>query len=84
LKPWLRPRYRLNDMGYRFSIYGRFRVEIAREEGVWVLYRPDLGKRRRMEEIAIPSDIEASELATYLDDLYHELAQPGQRVESLP
>jgi hypothetical protein len=47
------------------------------------LLRLDLGKRLRMDEIAIPSDLEEGDLATYLDDLYHELAQPGQRVEPL-
>jgi hypothetical protein len=68
-------------MTYRFSIYGRFNVEIAREDGAWVLSKLDLGKRRHVDEIAIPSDLVANELATYLDDLYHELAQPGHRVE---
>jgi hypothetical protein len=70
-------------MAHRFSIYGRFQVEIAREKDAWVFYRLDLGKRLRMDEIAIPSDLGEDDLATYLDDLYHELAQPGQRVEPL-
>jgi hypothetical protein len=70
-------------MAHRFSIYGRFKVEIAREKGAWVLYRLDLGKRLRMDEVAIPSDLGEGDLATSLDDLYHELAQPGQRVEPL-
>ena len=36
----------------------------AREANAWVLHKLDLGKRRRMEEIAIPSDLEDTELAT--------------------
>jgi hypothetical protein len=34
-------------------------------------------------ELVIPSTLEGSEIATYLDDLYHEMARPGQIVREL-
>ena len=71
-------------MTLRFSIYGRFRLEVIREQTGWVVYRLDLGKRRRIDDLAIPDDLPPEELATYLDDFYHEYAQPGQRVEPIP
>ena len=59
-------------MAHRFSIYGRFQVEIARENDAWVFYRLDLGKRLRMDEIAIPSDLGEGDLATYLDGFKYD------------
>lgn len=68
----------------KFDIYGRFRLEIRRENETWVAYRAELGKRRKLNELVIPSDLPVEEIATYLDDFYHELAQPGRRIENLP
>ncbi|MFY3854362.1 DUF7661 family protein [Achromobacter xylosoxidans] len=33
--------------------------------------------------IVIPADLPEDELSTYLDDLYHELARPGDMVTRL-
>jgi len=74
----------IHTMALRFSIYGRFRLEVIREQTWWAAYRLDLGKRRRIDELAIPDDLPPDELATYLDDFYHEYAKPGQRVEPIP
>jgi hypothetical protein len=71
-------------MTLRFSIYDRFRLEVIREQAGWVAYRLDLGKRRRIDDLAIPDELRPDELATYLDDFYHEYAKPGQRVEPIP
>ncbi len=71
-------------MTLRFSIYGRFRLEVIREQSGWVAYHLDVGKRRRIDELAFPADLPPDELATYLDDFYHEYAKPGQRVEPIP
>ena len=68
----------------RFNIYGRFQVEIRREHECWTVYRLDQGKRAKMNNVVIPSEMEEDEIATYLDDIFHELAGIGQRVECLP
>lgn len=65
----------------RFSIYGRFHIEVLRENGVWVAYRPQSGTRARVEELVIPSELDAGEIAIYLDDVFHEYAAYGQHVE---
>jgi hypothetical protein len=67
----------------RFDVYDRFQLEVVREKGQWVAYRLGLG-RRAPANLAIPSWVAPSEIATYLDDLLHELARPGQTVRPLP
>ena len=67
----------------RFNIYGRFQVEVRREGDCWVVYRLDNGRRALMHDMVIPSAMEEGEIATYLDDIFHELSGPGQRVEML-
>ncbi|MBO9330680.1 hypothetical protein GHR37_16155 [Achromobacter xylosoxidans] len=64
----------------RFDIYGRFQLDIQREGAAWAAYRSDAGKRVRVLDLAIPSDISADGLAEYLDDVYHELSRPGERI----
>jgi hypothetical protein len=54
---------------------------VRRENDGWVIYRPEPGKRVRVDDIVIPATMEADEIAIYLDDIYHELAGSGQRVE---
>ena len=46
----------------------------------WAVYRLGSGKRMQVGEFAIPSSLEEAEIATFLDDIYHELAKPGQIV----
>ena len=70
-------------MVLRFNIYGRFKLEVRRENDTWVAYRADLGKRSRVDDLAIPATLPAEEFVGYLDALYHEYAEPGQRVELL-
>ena len=67
----------------RFNIYGRFQIEVRREHESWVAYRLTPGKRVLEDELVIPGDVDASELAIYLDDIFHELAGPGQEIEAL-
>jgi hypothetical protein len=40
-----------------------------------------MGKRAQLNDVVIPSDLEASEIAVYLDDIFHEFAGIGQCVE---
>lgn len=68
----------------RFDIYGRFQIEVRRENEGWAAYRAEHGKRVPLEELVIPPDVTEDELATYLDDVYHEFAGCGDEVERLP
>lgn len=61
----------------RFDIYGRYQLEVAREDERWIMYRLDYGKRRETSDFVIPASLRPDELATYLDDMLHELARPG-------
>lgn len=65
----------------KFNIYGRFHVEVRRENESWVVYRIEAGKRARLNDVVIPSDMEADGIAIYLDDIFHEFAGFGQCVE---
>jgi len=67
----------------KFSIYGRFQLEIEREDDAWAVYRLGTGLRVKAHDIVIPAEVEAAELAVFLDDVFHELAQPGESVEPL-
>jgi hypothetical protein len=65
----------------KFNIYGRFQVEVRREDESWTVYRAEMGKRAELNDVVIPPELEASDLAGYLDDLFHEFAGIGQCVE---
>lgn len=65
----------------KFNIYGRFQVEVRRENDTWTVYRAEMGKRSALHDVVIPSDLDAFEIAIYLDDIFHEFAGIGQRVE---
>jgi hypothetical protein len=68
----------------KFNIYGRFQVDIRRENDAWAVYRAELGKRTPCADVVIPPDVPADDLATYLDDIFHEYAGPGDEVEAIP
>lgn len=67
----------------KFDVFGRFQLEVVREEERWVAYRLEPGKRVKWNQLAIPPSIDASEIGGYLDDLYHEMAGPGLVVREL-
>jgi hypothetical protein len=67
----------------KVDVFGRFQLDVVREGQRWVVYRLELGKRIPWSELAIPATLEAGEICEYLDDLYHEMAKPGQRVREL-
>lgn len=68
----------------KFNVYGRFQVDVRREGDLWVVYRAEPGKRTFLNDVVVPSDLSSSELATYLDDIFHEYAKFGQNVEFIP
>lgn len=67
----------------KFEIYGRFTLEIQRENDQWRVYRLSPGKRVPELGIVLPSNLEDSEIGQAIDDLFHELARPGQSVVRL-
>jgi hypothetical protein len=67
----------------KFDVYGRFRLEVQRENDSWVVYRLGLGKRVKANDLIIPYTLTAEEIATFLDDIFHELSEPGQSVKRL-
>ncbi len=64
----------------RFDVYGRFRVDIERRDGAWVVYRVGAGTRAPMPDLVVPADVAADKLEDYLNDLLHELATPGREI----
>jgi hypothetical protein len=68
----------------RFNIYGRFQVEVRREKDLWMVYRSELGKRILLNVVVVPPTLGADDLATYLDDIFHEFARLGENVELIP
>ena len=73
----------LDVISVKFDVFGRLQLDVVREGGLWVAYRLDLGKRMKLNELAIPPNLDASEIGTYLDDLYHEMGRPGQVVREI-
>ncbi|EPF2931101.1 DUF7661 family protein [Vibrio parahaemolyticus] len=58
----------------KFNVFGRI-MSVYREADNWVLYREsDAGVRTKVYDVVIPSDLTETELAQYLDDIYHEYA----------
>jgi hypothetical protein len=68
----------------KFDVYGRFRLEVQRENDSWIVYRLGLGRCVKLNDLIIPKDLAAEEIATFLDDIFHELSGPGQSVNLLP
>lgn len=68
----------------KFDIYGRFQLDVRREHDAWQVYHLAPGKRAKVEDLVIPPTLDAHEIATYLDDIYHELAGLGQNVRPIP
>lgn len=67
----------------KFDIYGRFQLEVLRENEVWAVYRLGSGTRLPANEVVIPAGVEAGELAVFLDDLFHELDVGNRGVREL-
>jgi hypothetical protein len=59
-------------MYIKFNVFGK-RMSVQRKKGEWLLFREsNIGVRARVHEVVFPADLEESELATYLADIYHE------------
>nr|WP_234401253.1 hypothetical protein [Pseudoalteromonas sp. T1lg23B] len=50
-------------------------MSVIKLEQQWLLFiESDSGIRSRVYDVVIPPDLDESELASYLDDIYHEFA----------
>jgi hypothetical protein len=67
----------------KFNIYNRFVVEIIRKEKRWIAFRIGEGVKMPEWNLIIPQDLEESELITFIEDMFHEFAQPGKSIEIL-
>jgi hypothetical protein len=56
----------------KFNVFGKS-MSILKKDEEWQLFNEsDTGMRSRVYDVVIPSDLEPTELGTYLDDIYHE------------
>jgi len=56
----------------KFNVFGK-QMSVLKKEHEWQLFNEsDAGIRSRVYDVVIPSDLESTELETYLDDMYHE------------
>jgi hypothetical protein len=67
----------------RFSIYGRFLLDVERENGVWITYRVSEGRRVKVSDFIITSDVEEKDFPQFLDDIFHELSGPGDAITTV-
>jgi hypothetical protein len=67
----------------KVDVFGRFELEVRRSGSEWVVERLDLGKRRREENIVVPSHVTEDEIVRYLADLLHEHARAGHAIRRL-
>jgi len=67
----------------RFNIYGHYDLEVIRDGTEWKVFKLGEGKRAFLSDIVIPGDLGEHEIETYLDDLFHEFAKPGQSIRRI-
>lgn len=67
----------------KFSVYGRLLLEVQREQNRWTVYRLDAGKRNPAQDVVLPPELPEAEIATFLDDLFHELSRPGDSIRRM-
>lgn len=70
-------------MKNRFNIYGRFIIEIVKQDGRWTAFHMGEGTRRKVTDLVILNHIKETELMEYLDDFYHEYATINSRITVL-
>ena len=56
----------------KFDIYGKFQLQVERENGRWHVYKLGNGYRTPEHDIVIPSEVPSEDLTGFLDDLFHE------------
>lgn len=59
----------------RFNIYGRFLIEVLRQDNQWVVYRlGNEGKKRLAHDIQLSPELDKNDVQEQLAILYHEYA----------
>jgi hypothetical protein len=67
----------------RLDVFGRFRVDLVREGGLWRLVRLGTGMSAPLD-VVIPSELDEEGAVRYLEDLWHESSEPGARITRMP
>ena len=58
----------------KFDVFGK-QMSVIIKQHEWLLFNEsDTGVRSRVYDVVITSELTEDELATYLDDIYHECA----------
>lgn len=65
----------------KFDVYGRFEIEVLPEPAGWVAYRLGPGMRHRDYDIVFASSVVEDDMEGLLDEMFSDLAVPGQRVK---
>ncbi len=61
----------------KYNVYKR-EIEIIKAHGTWTVFMLGSdGKKRVSHDIFIPSTVSEENMETYLEDLLHEWASPG-------
>ncbi|NMP29928.1 hypothetical protein HII17_00015 [Thalassotalea sp. M1531] len=56
----------------KFNVFGK-QMSVLKKEQEWQLFNEsDTGIRSRVYDVVIPSDLDSTQLETYLDDIFHE------------
>ena len=63
----------------RLDVFGLFQVELVRVQDSWQVARVGQGLGAPMD-VAIPPGLDEDRAVEYIEDLWHEMAGPGQRI----
>ena len=63
------------DNSVTLDVFGK-RMVVERADGTWRTYLVGSDGKRSDVHIAIPESMQATELAQYFDDIFHEAATP--------
>ena len=66
-----------------FDIYGRFQIEVIASGNGWKAFRKGNGIKVPFPELVFPKGLAEADLVDFLDDHFHEYAQPGQSVNAI-
>jgi len=67
----------------RFDAYGRYKLDVIPTDSKWQVFELEEGKRALITDFVIPAELTEDEIASYLDDHFHEIARPGQIVRRI-
>ncbi|MDD3182290.1 MAG: hypothetical protein PHD48_05765 [Alphaproteobacteria bacterium] len=65
---------------FLYDIYGRMQMEVVCRDESRTAYRIISGRRHLERDFVIPDGYSESQIRTYLDDMFHEMARPGQEI----